>query len=202
MPKAEKEVLSEQYQQKTDKEHILDNPDTYIGSIENIDSQLWVFDEDSKNIKLKPIEYIPGLYKLFDEGIVNSRDHVVRMINSPILNKHFVSQIKVNINEDGLIEIMNDGNGIDIAKHPEYKIWIPEMIFGHLRTSTNYDENKKNLTSTSISQSRCAHRWRTNRSASAAPGSSRCGHRTPAIANEISAPSCGTDSFNRWPLNT
>ena len=132
------ENLSEQYQQKTDKEHILDNPDTYIGSIENVDANLWVYDEENKNIKLKTIEYIPGLYKLFDEGIVNSRDHVVRMINSPILNKHFVSQIKVNINDDGLIEIMNDGNGIDIAKHPEYNIWIPEMIFGHLRTSTNY----------------------------------------------------------------
>ena len=73
----ENEVLSEQYQQKTDKEHILDNPDTYIGSVENVDSNLWVFDEESKNIKLKTIEYIPGLYKLFDEGIVNCRDHVV-----------------------------------------------------------------------------------------------------------------------------
>ena len=37
----------------------------------------------------------------------------------------------------------NDGNGIDVAEHPEYKMWIPEMIFGHLRTSTNYDEKKK-----------------------------------------------------------
>jgi len=39
----------------------------------------------------------------------------------------------------------NDGNGIDIAKHPEYKIWIPEMIFGHLRTSTNYNKNEKRI---------------------------------------------------------
>jgi DNA topoisomerase-2 len=145
MPKAEKEILSEQYQQKTDKEHILDNPDTYIGSIENVDSQLWVFDEDSKNIKLKTIEYIPGLYKLFDEGIVNSRDHVVRMIHSPLLDKQFVSQIKVNITKEGAIEMFNDGNGIDIAKHPEYNIWIPEMIFGHLRTSTNYKKNEKRI---------------------------------------------------------
>jgi DNA topoisomerase-2 len=57
----ENEVLSEQYQQKTDKEHILDNPDTYIGSVENIDSNLWVFDDESNSIKLKTIEYIPGL---------------------------------------------------------------------------------------------------------------------------------------------
>ena len=39
----------------------------------------------------------------------------------------------------------NDGNGIDVAMHPEEKIWIPEMIFGHLRTSTNYDKNEKKI---------------------------------------------------------
>ena len=39
----------------------------------------------------------------------------------------------------------NDGNGIDVAKHPEYNLWIPEMIFGHLRTSTNYDKTEKKI---------------------------------------------------------
>jgi DNA topoisomerase-2 len=47
------------------------------------------------------------------------------------------------VDDDGTIHMYNDGNGIDVAQHPEYKIWIPEMIFGHLRTSTNYDEKKK-----------------------------------------------------------
>jgi DNA topoisomerase-2 len=41
--------------------------------------------------------------------------------------------------------MLNDGNGIDIEKHPEYDIWIPEMIFGHLRTSTNYDKTEKKI---------------------------------------------------------
>ena len=86
MSKTDGDILSEQYQQKTDKEHILDNPDTYIGSVETVDSNLWVFDNESNSITLKTVEYVPGLYKLFDGGIVNCRDHVVRMINSPILN--------------------------------------------------------------------------------------------------------------------
>jgi DNA topoisomerase-2 len=66
-------------QQKTDKQHILDNPDTYIGSVENIDSDMWIMSEDGEKIIEKNITYIPGLFKLFDEGIVNCRDHVVRM---------------------------------------------------------------------------------------------------------------------------
>jgi DNA topoisomerase-2 len=137
--------LSKQYQRKTDKQHILDNPDTYIGSVENVDAQMWVYDDASQKITLKDIEYVPGLYKLFDEGIVNCRDHVIRMIHSPILDKRYVSYIETSISQDGTIMMANDGNGIDIAKHPEYDIWIPEMIFGQLRTSTNYDKNEKKI---------------------------------------------------------
>ena len=137
--------LAKQYQRKTDKQHILDNPDTYIGSVENVDADMWIFDNETQKIVQKNIEYIPGLYKLFDEGIVNARDHVMRMIQSPILDKRFVSYINANIEQDGTIILSNDGNGIDIAKHPEYDIWIPELIFGHLRTSTNYDKTEKRI---------------------------------------------------------
>ena len=70
--------LAKQYQRKTDKQHILDNPDTYIGSIENIESEMWVYDDATERIVLRNMEYVPGLYKLFDEGIVNCRDHVIR----------------------------------------------------------------------------------------------------------------------------
>jgi len=139
-------ALAQQYQQKTDKQHILDNPDTYIGSVENVDANMWIFDNETNKIVLKSIEYIPGLYKLFDEGIVNCRDHVVRMIQSPLLDKKFVTFIDITISkEDGIITMSNDGNGIDIEKHPEYGIWIPEMVFGHLRTSTNYNKEEKKI---------------------------------------------------------
>ena len=137
--------LAKQYQRKTDKQHILDNPDTYIGSVENVDSNMWIYDNDQEKIVYKSIEYIPGLYKLFDEGIVNCRDHVIRMIQSALLDKHFVSNIEINVEEDGTIIMENDGNGIDVAKHPEYDLWIPEMIFGHLRTSTNYNTEEKKI---------------------------------------------------------
>jgi len=132
------------YQKLTDKEHILKKPDTYIGSIENTDHDDYIFN-DGKIIQ-KEFQYIPGLYKLFDEGIVNCRDHVIRQsqaIKDGIVNALPVCNIEITIDEDGTIHMYNDGNGIDVVEHPEYKLWIPEMIFGHLRTSTNYDEKKK-----------------------------------------------------------
>jgi len=137
--------LAQQYQRKTDRQHILDNPDTYIGSVENVDANMWVWNEETKKIQLKEIEYIPGLYKLFDEGIVNCRDHVIRMIQSDAYDKKFVTSIEIGITNDGTITMYNDGNGIDVAKHPEYDLWIPEMIFGHLRTSTNYNKDEERI---------------------------------------------------------
>ena len=137
--------LSKKYQKKTDKEHILSNPDTYIGSVENVDHIDYIFDDDSNSIKSSEIELIPGLFKLFDEGIVNSRDHAIRMMTVDDEYKHNVSKIEVSVSEDGTISLYNDGNGIDIEKHPEYNIWIPEMIFGHLRTGTNYNKEEKKI---------------------------------------------------------
>ena len=138
-----KSELSKQYQKKSDKQHVLDNPDTYIGSIEKVETTQNIFNEEDKKIFEKEILLIPGLYKLFDEGIVNCRDHWVRMKKDPENNQ--VSEIKVEI-EDNIISLTNDGNGIDIVEHPDYNIWIPELIFGHLRTSTNYNKDEKKIT--------------------------------------------------------
>jgi DNA topoisomerase-2 len=150
------EELSSKYQQKTDKQHILDNPDTYIGSVEKVEADLWILSEANEKSDEKSDEkivernmtYIPGLFKLFDEGVVNCRDHVIRMetaVKAGQPNSIPVSYIDISIEEDGTIVMINDGNGIDIAEHPEYKVYIPELIFGHLRTSTNYNKDEKKI---------------------------------------------------------
>lgn len=144
-------TIAETYQKKTDIEHILDAPDTYIGSIEQDDMLNWTYDEDTKTMKHKNFKWVPGLYKCFDEGMVNARDHYIRMDQKKKTNpddKNIVDVKKIDVDisrETGVISIMNDGNGIDVVKHPEYDIWIPEMIFGHLRTSTNYKKDEKKI---------------------------------------------------------
>ena len=137
------------YQKLTDREHILKKPDTYIGTIENTEHVDYLFNDVGDGVSHREFQYIPGLYKLFDEGIVNCRDHVIRQsqaVKDNVANALPVSNIDISISDDGIITMTNDGNGIDVAQHPEYKLWIPEMIFGHLRTSTNYDEKKKEKT--------------------------------------------------------
>jgi len=45
--------ISTKYQMKTDKQHILDNPNMYIGSTQNIDVEMYVFDEETKKLLRK-----------------------------------------------------------------------------------------------------------------------------------------------------
>jgi len=56
-----------------------------------------------------------------------------------------VNTIDIEIADD-TITMMNNGNGIDIEKHPTYDVWIPELVFGHLRTSTNYNKDEEKIT--------------------------------------------------------
>ena len=101
--------LAKTYQKKSDIEHILDAPDTYIGSIENEEVYNWTFDEESSKITHKKYNWVPGLYKCFDEGIVNARDHYIRMEEKWKTDKSTkrVSYINIDVNkETGVITII------------------------------------------------------------------------------------------------
>ena len=91
----------------------------------------------------KNLIFTPGLYKIFDEIIVNAEDEATRAFDS----ENPVSKISISISkETGEINITNNGGGIDVEKHEEHKIYVPEMIFGNLLTSANYDMNEDKTT--------------------------------------------------------
>ena len=148
---SEEKELAQKYQKKTDKQHVLDAPDTYTGSMTSTDYDTFVY--DTHGISAKHITIVPGLYKIIDEAAVNTRDQAVRMREliekgQETTTTHVpVTEIDITIDETtSVITLYNNGNVIDIAKHPEENIWIPELIFAHLRTSTNYDKSQKKTT--------------------------------------------------------
>jgi len=134
--------LSKQYRKHTHREHILSLPDTYIGSIENATEELFVVDGESF-VETSISNFNPGFYKLFDELLVNAHDHVVRLKQKGCNNP--VKHIEISVVDGATIVIKNDGESIDVDKHPEYGVYIPQMIFGELLTSTNYDKSEKKL---------------------------------------------------------
>ncbi|KAJ8367354.1 hypothetical protein AAFF_G00320530 [Aldrovandia affinis] len=111
------------YQKKTQLEHILLRPDTYIGSVEPVTQQMWVS-------MRTPI---------FDEILVNAADNKQR--------DKGMSCIKITLDpESNTITIWNNGKGIPVVEHKDEKMYVPALIFGHLLTSSNYDDNEKKVT--------------------------------------------------------
>jgi len=139
-------IISKKYKKLEAREHVLTRPGMYIGSIDEDACQTWVFDSESQKMVKKTIRYVPGLFKIFDEILVNAIDHSIRMKKEKLTNEDvcLVKNIKVAIDrEKGLFEVTNDGNGIEVAQHPVHNIYIPELIFGNLLTSTNYDDEEE-----------------------------------------------------------
>jgi len=131
--------IEEKYQSMTQEEHILARPDTYVGDIQPQIEPLFVYDDESKRIVKKPITYVPGLYKIFDEIIVNASDQ--KQIDPTM------DTIMVEVNQElNQISVYNNGKGIDVELHSEHKIYVPELIFGKLLTSTNYDDTEQRTT--------------------------------------------------------
>ena len=128
---------SSKYQKYTQLEHILARPDTYVGSLEKEIEKQWVVEGDK--MVQKQIVHVPGLFKIFDEILVNAIDQCSV--------DETVDCIKVWVNnEEGEITVMNTGKGIPVEIHEKEGIYIPEMIFGNLLTSSNYDDNEKRTT--------------------------------------------------------
>lgn len=126
------------YQKKTQLEHILLRPDTYIGSVEPVSQQMWVYDEDV-GLNCRDVTFVPGLYKIFDEILVNAADNKQR--------DSTMSCIKVTLDpENNTISVWNNGKGIPVVEHKVEKVYVPALIFGQLLTSSNYDDDEKKVT--------------------------------------------------------
>ena len=134
------------YQKHTHHQHILELPDTYVGSTKTNEETRWVYDSSSNKMVWRKLNFNPGLYKIFDEIIVNARDEYVRSVMTAGMTP--IKQMNVSIvSKDGdtIISVENDGDGITIEMEEEQKVMIPEMIFGHLLTSSNYDKSEAKI---------------------------------------------------------
>lgn len=134
-----KKSIEEKYQKKSPIEHILTRPDTYIGDVKVQTENLWTYDPEAEKMVKKSVNFVPGLIKIFDEILVNAGDNTKedKLCNS----------IKVTINkEENQITVWNNGKGIDVEMHSKHNMLVPELIFGELLTSTNYDDTEKRTT--------------------------------------------------------
>lgn len=132
---------------KDQREHVLLRPDMYIGSIKNSVVEYYgaTFDEKENDIKIeqKNGEINSGLHRIFVEIVSNAIDNFFRSSSTDIQT----TKIKINITEEGEISVWNDGLTIEIVVDSETGMYNPEMIFGRLLSSSNFDDSEKRKTS-------------------------------------------------------
>lgn len=128
------------YRKTSHRMHILERPDTYIGSCECEETRRRVYTEENGGKMIeREVRFNPGLMNIFNEILMNAVDNYRR---DPTM-----TCIRVNINPvTSEITVFNNGQGIPVIIHSEHNVYIPEMIFGQLLTSSNYDDSEKKTT--------------------------------------------------------
>lgn len=149
-PKRIKISDGNRYESLTHREHVLKLPDMYIGyarptTIEN----MFVAKRDDNNdytLVCKTINAVPALHKIFDEILMNAFDNVTRTrsYHTKDATVQLCNTIRVTIDQEkGTITVQNDGESIPVTKHEKHNIYIAELVFGRLLSSSNYNETHK-----------------------------------------------------------
>jgi len=139
------------YKSLDQRTHVLHRPDMYIGSIKNATVEFFSAEKKTDEEKKEEIISIvkktgtinPGLHRIFIEILSNSIDNLWR--SSTTETK--CTKIKINIEDDGRITVWNDGLTIPIQIDVETGLYNPDLIFGRLLTSSNYDDEEERMTS-------------------------------------------------------
>jgi len=128
---------------------ILHRPDSYLGSVRRIKTSDRIWVKDGEKFRCRQATFPEGLLRMFMEAVCNAIDNIWRSKQFGVAPK----LIKISIDRSsGRFTVWNDGKPISLDKFREedgtltneYK---PEVIFGHLLTSTNYDDTEQRKTS-------------------------------------------------------
>ena len=129
----------ELYEQLTPTEHVLRRPAMYVGSMSAQPEPLWLL-EDSGLMVYREAHYVPGLYKIFDEILVNALDNRQR-------DPYGTDRISVEIDSrTGRTSVTNTGLGMPVRVHESSGVHVPELIMGNLYTGSNFDDSELRTT--------------------------------------------------------
>ena len=117
-------------------EHLLRRPGMYIGNVNLITSDEFVF-ENNKIFK-KEIEYVPAFIKLFREVIDNSVDENIKT------NGKFSNKIKIVV-EEKIISVEDNGRGISHEIDKDYKIPKVVLAITESMAGSNFNDDSNSI---------------------------------------------------------
>jgi len=127
---------SKKYTKLTDIEHCLKRPARYLGACVDQTSDDYILSKEDNQFIIKSLNYNPALLKMFDEVVTNSADESKRKGSK-------LNSIAVTVNQLSGEFRVEDNGGIPVQMHDEHHIWIPDMIFGELRSGSNFDDDEE-----------------------------------------------------------
>jgi DNA topoisomerase-2 len=136
--------IESSFKMLTDIQHCLLRPQMYIGSVESVqqESQRFVDDEDGfKIIFNSSLEYSKGAITLFNELVNNSYDEYIR--TKQLHKSKRLTEINIVVNQQTNELSVTDNGGIPVVHHKGHDMMLPTMLFGHLRSGSNYDDTKR-----------------------------------------------------------
>ena len=115
--------------------HMLRAPETYIGSPHAFTGNQYLIRDGS--IVFESVTFVPGLIKLFDEIMGNAADNGLRTK----VGGSDVPPISVNVDRQR-VTVVNGGMAIPIEMSETENMYIPELIFGTVLTSSHYTDEE------------------------------------------------------------
>jgi DNA topoisomerase II len=137
------------YKSLDQRSHVLHRPDMYIGTVKNnvhdyyAASSVKNDEEETIVVTKKTGTLNQGLHRIFIEILSNAIDNVWRSS----MTETKCTKIKVDIEDDGRITVWNDGLTIPVEIDQASGLYNPELVFGKLLTSSNYDDDEERMTS-------------------------------------------------------
>jgi len=122
--------------------HIHKRTDMYIGSPMSASQPSEIVLNDGRIVRMADPVYSEGLLRILIEPLSNMIDNVRRSSEMGVR----CSRMEIEVMDDGVVRMWNDGVGIPTGVG-EDGAPIPQMIFGTLLTSSNYDDGEARFTS-------------------------------------------------------
>lgn len=137
-------TIEQTYQVLSEIEHIRKRTGMWAGSPVAENRERYVYDQESNGMVKRQIVVIPALLKIISEVLDNSVDEHKR---NP--NKLTMLKVQLGTADDENEIVVYDNGGIPVVMHQELGMYVPEVIFGQLRSGSNYnDEDEQSLAGT------------------------------------------------------
>jgi len=135
MSTKDKEYTASDISVLSDRDHCRLRTGIYLGSTEMTSFEVPMFEKNDILIKQK--DFIPALFKSFNEITDNAVDELTQLTKK---------DKKISIYHDTVLNklrVSDNGRGVPIDLHPQTGKYTPETVFTELRSGRNFNDDEK-----------------------------------------------------------